>query len=63
MKPPAYLWRLRATRAFRWREHVFGGPSACRSDLYFLENPFYGTRRIPQGPSQITVRYHWTKVK
>ena len=40
---------------FRLREHVFGGLSARRLDLYFLENPFYGTRRTPQGPSQMTV--------
>lgn len=40
---------------FRLREHVFGGLSARRFDLYFLENPFYGSRRTPQGPSQMTV--------
>jgi pimeloyl-ACP methyl ester carboxylesterase len=40
---------------FRLREHVFGGLSARRFDLYFLENPFYGARRTPQGPSQMTV--------
>jgi hypothetical protein len=40
---------------FRLREHVFGGLCARRFDLYFLENPFYGTRRTPQGPSQMTV--------
>ena len=40
---------------FRLREHVFGGLSARRFDLYFLENPFYGTRRTSQGPSHMTV--------
>jgi len=40
---------------FRLREHVFGGLSARRVDLYFLENPFYGTRRTSQGPSHMTV--------
>jgi hypothetical protein len=40
---------------FRLREHVFGGLSARRFDLYFLENPFYGARRTLQGPTQMTV--------
>ena len=40
---------------FRLREDVFGGLSARRFDLYFLENPFYGTRRTSQGPSHMTV--------
>jgi pimeloyl-ACP methyl ester carboxylesterase len=40
---------------FRLREHVFGGLSARQFDLYFLENPFYGTRRTSQGPSKMTV--------
>jgi pimeloyl-ACP methyl ester carboxylesterase len=40
---------------YRLREHVFGRLSARRFDLYFLENPFYGTRRTSQGPSQMTV--------
>jgi len=40
------------------REHVFGSLSAQGIDLYFLVNPFYGRRRMPGGPSLITVSDH-----
>ena len=43
---------------FRLREHVFGGLSARGLDLYFLENPFYGSRRAPEGLSRMTVSDH-----
>jgi len=43
---------------FRGREHIFGGLIARGLDLYFLENPFYGSRRTPQGPSHMTISDH-----
>jgi hypothetical protein len=43
---------------FRAREHIFGGLIASGLDLYFLENPFYGTRRTPQGPARMTISDH-----
>lgn len=43
---------------FRLREHVFGGLIARGLDLYFLENPFYGSRRTPGGLSRMTVSDH-----
>jgi len=43
---------------FRAREHIFGSLIARGLDLYFLENPFYGSRRTPQGPSHITISDH-----
>ncbi|MDR3747409.1 MAG: alpha/beta hydrolase family protein [Acidobacteriota bacterium] len=43
---------------FRAREHIFGGLIARGLDLYFLENPFYGSRRVVQGPSLISVSDH-----
>ena len=43
---------------FRAREHIFGGLIARGLDLYFLENPFYGSRRTPQGPSRMTISDH-----
>ena len=43
---------------FRAREHIFGKLIAHGLDLYFLENPFYGSRRTPQGPSHMTISDH-----
>ena len=43
---------------FRAREHIFGGLAARGIDLYFLENPFYGSRRTRQGPSRMTISDH-----
>jgi len=43
---------------FRLREHVFGDLIARGLDLYFLENPFYGSRRSPEGPASMTVSDH-----
>ena len=43
---------------FRMREHIFGGLIARGLDLYFLENPFYGSRRAPEGLSRMTVSDH-----
>ena len=40
------------------REHVFGPLIARGLDLYFLVSPFYGRRRLPGGPSLITVSDH-----
>ena len=40
---------------YRVRERVFGGLVARGVDLYFLENPFYGGRRIPGGIPAIKV--------
>ena len=40
------------------REHVFGPLIARGLDLYFLVSPFYGRRRVPGGPSLITVSDH-----
>ena len=40
------------------REHVFGSLPRRGLDLYLLENPFYGRRRTPQGPSRITISDH-----
>ena len=40
------------------REHVFGPLIAQGLDLYFLVSPFYGRRRVPGGPSLITVSDH-----
>ncbi len=40
------------------REHVFGPLIARGLDLYFLVSPFYGRRRVPGGPSRITVSDH-----
>jgi pimeloyl-ACP methyl ester carboxylesterase len=40
------------------RERIFGALAARGLDLYFLENPFYGQRRVPGGPSRITVSDH-----
>jgi surface antigen len=40
------------------REHVFGPLVARGLDLYFLVSPFYGRRRVPGGPSVITVSDH-----
>jgi len=40
------------------RERVFGPLTARGIDLYFLENPYYGSRRDGRGPSQITVADH-----
>jgi hypothetical protein len=37
------------------RERVFGSLVARGLDLYLVENPFYGRRRTPGGPSFITV--------
>ncbi len=59
-EPMAACVILAASRdeGFRAREHVFGGLVARGLDLYFLENPFYGSRRTPQGPLRITVSDH-----
>ncbi len=43
---------------FRAREHVFGSLIDRGLDLYFLESPFYGSRRTPQGPTHITISDH-----
>ncbi len=43
---------------FRAREHIFGALMARGLDLYFLENPFYGRRRTPEGPARITISDH-----
>ncbi len=40
---------------YRIRERVFGSLIGRGLDLYFMENPFYGRRRIPGGPSAIRV--------
>lgn len=40
---------------YRVRERVFGALAARGTDLYFLENPYYGLRRIPGGLSAIKV--------
>jgi hypothetical protein len=40
------------------REHVFGALITRGLDLYFLVSPFYGRRRVPGGPSRITVSDH-----
>jgi hypothetical protein len=40
------------------REHVFGPLVKRGIDLYFLVSPFYGRRRVPGGPSRITVSDH-----
>jgi Alpha/beta hydrolase domain containing 18 len=40
------------------RQHVFGPLIARGLDLYFLVSPFYGRRRVPEGPSRITVSDH-----
>jgi Alpha/beta hydrolase domain containing 18 len=40
------------------REHVFGPLVGQGLDLYFLVSPFYGRRRVPGGPSRITVSDH-----
>jgi pimeloyl-ACP methyl ester carboxylesterase len=45
-------------QGFRLREHIFGGLIARGLDLYFLENPFYGSRRMPEGLSRMTVSDH-----
>src|SRR5580704_9431874 len=36
------------------RERVFGSLLSRGLDLYLVENPFYGRRRTPGGPSRIT---------
>ncbi len=43
---------------FRAREHIFGGLIGRGLDLHFLENPFYGSRRTPPGPSRMTISDH-----
>lgn len=43
---------------FGARERIFGGLSKRGLDLYFMENPFYGSRRTPQGPLRITISDH-----
>ncbi len=43
---------------FRAREHIFGGLIARGLDLYFLENPFYGSRRTSRGPARMTISDH-----
>ncbi len=43
---------------FRARELVFGDLIRRGLDLYFLESPFYGSRRTPEGPSRITISDH-----
>lgn len=43
---------------FRAREYIFGSLTEHGLDLYFLENPFYGSRRIPEGPSRMTISDH-----
>ena len=40
------------------RERVFSSLLERGLDLYFLENPYYGRRRTPGGPSAITVSDH-----
>ena len=40
------------------RERVFGPLTERGIDLYLLENPFYGLRRVGRGPSEITVGDH-----
>ena len=40
---------------YRIRERVFGALAARGVDLYFLENPYYGIRRIPGGIAAIKV--------
>lgn len=40
---------------YRLRERVFGALADRGTDLYFLENPYYGLRRIPGGLSAIKV--------
>ena len=40
------------------REQVFGPLIARGTDLYLLENPYYGLRRDGRGPSAITVADH-----
>jgi pimeloyl-ACP methyl ester carboxylesterase len=40
------------------RERVFGPLIERGIDLYLLENPFYGSRRVGCGPSDITVSDH-----
>jgi hypothetical protein len=40
---------------YRVRERVFGSLTARGVDLYLLENPYYGLRRIPGGVPAITV--------
>ena len=44
--------------AYQPREHVFGPLIARGLDLYLLVSPFYGRRRVPGGPSRITVSDH-----
>jgi pimeloyl-ACP methyl ester carboxylesterase len=43
---------------YRVRQRVFGSLVARGVDLFFLENPFYGLRRTPDGPSLATVSDH-----
>jgi pimeloyl-ACP methyl ester carboxylesterase len=43
---------------FSIRERVFGPLIGRGIDLYLLENPFYGLRRVGRGPSDITVSDH-----
>jgi len=43
---------------FRAREHTFGGLTMRGIDLYLLENPFYGRRRITRDTSRISVSDH-----
>jgi len=43
---------------FRARKHIFGRLITRGLDLYFLENPFYGRRRTPHGPSRMTISDH-----
>ena len=43
---------------YRVRERVFGVLAARGIDLYLVENPFYGLRRIPGGLSAIKVSDH-----
>ena len=40
---------------YKVRERVFGALLERGIDLYFLENPFYGSRRTAEGPAAITV--------
>lgn len=40
------------------RERVFGPLTARGIDLYLLENPYYGKRRVGRGPSDVTVSDH-----
>ncbi len=44
--------------AYQPREHVFGPLVDRGLDLYFMVSPFYGRRRVPGGPSLITVSDH-----